>query len=47
MRENVTFEGVLFTHSVGCSRLLSAGKRSDYNKIKKILSKFHFEYLDE
>ena len=24
MRENVTCEGVLFTHPVGCSRMLSA-----------------------
>ena len=46
-RENVTCEGVLTTHSAGCSRLLSAVKRSDYNNSKNLVKKFHSEFLDE
>ena len=45
VRENVTCEGVLFTHTVGCSRLLSAVNNLTTTNFKKLVKNSTLSFL--
>ena len=45
VRENVTYEGVLFTHPVGCSRLLSAVNDLTTTNLKNLVKNSTLSFL--